>query len=117
MAKDYADIAFTSAYRYERVELKGNTALTGTFSSPTTATITHNLGYKPYFKMFYRYDSGRIIPMFAGAGSYDLGGNQIQVNSVNQDDNNIFVTFQSLDFSSPPTVTATIYYRIYAEPQ
>lgn len=114
---DNAGMAFTTAYRYERVIAKGNK--TFTFNNSGTVTIAHSLGYRPYFKLYYKYGNGNIYALYSGTGSYAIDGtNQMQVDNVRSDGTNVYIDFFNFDFSTNPSpaVSGTVYYRIYAEP-
>lgn len=113
---DYSKISFTSKYRYERVALKSSAAFSvagGGFAT-TTVTITHNLGYKPYYKGRYTYGSGKYFGLFAGTGSYDLDGNGGQIESIAVTTTTLVIVIGNYGV---PAISGTIYYRIYAEPQ
>ena len=110
---DYSKLSFTSAFRYEYIHIKGSVAIT-TGSFLRTITIPHNLGYTPYFKLWYQFNSGKIFSLFSGPSSYDLDGNSEQVDNIYADDYNLYVTL--LDFTFGTGHSGTIYYRIYAEP-
>jgi hypothetical protein len=109
---DFSKIAFSSAYRYERVVAKGSTAIT-TGASLRTMTIAHNLGYKPYFKAWYTFSSGKYFQLFAGTTSYNIDGNDEQVEDVYVDNTNLYVTLFDTTFGAGHS--GTIYYRFYAE--
>lgn len=110
---DYSKIAFTSAYRYERIATKSSIAFTNT--AYDTFTIPHNLGYKPYFKLFYRFASGNIYAMTSGPSSYLIDGvSDTQVDNVYADNTNVYVLML---VNSGGPYGGTIYYRIYAEQQ
>lgn len=110
MAIDLSKLSFYSGSRYERVALKDS----ATFSTAgfVTVAISHNLGYKPYYKAWYTYGDGKYFQLYAGTGSFDIDGNGSQVDNVNVDTVNLNVSF----FAGSP-ISGAIYYRIYAEPQ
>lgn len=114
---DYSKLSFTSKFRYEHIALKGHadfTVAAGT-GSTTTVTITHDLGYKPYYKARYTYGSGKYFSLFAGTSSYDIDGNMGEVVSVSVTDTALIIVMSNFDISNP--ISGTIYYRIYAEPE
>lgn len=112
---EFSKIAFSSAYRYERVSLKSSVAFSvagGGFAS-TIITVTHSLGYKPYYKAWYTY-GGKKFQLYAGTGSYNIDGNGGQIDNVNVTNTTFVVTVANF---GAPAISGTIYYRIYAEPQ
>jgi hypothetical protein len=117
MAVQGNKLSFTSQYRYEFVAKKGSTGFTIGGSFPTnqpTITIPHNLGYVPFFRLYYTFSSGIYYQLFAGNSSYNIEGNQIQVENIYADTSNVYVAFFN---NAATTVGGTIYYRIYGEPQ
>lgn len=113
---DFSKISFSSAYRYERVVLKGSVGfnLPGSFFGITTVTVTHNLGYKPYFKARYTYGNGKYYDLYPGAGSFNIDGNSGQVDNVYPDSTNLVIEMANFGI---PAISGTIYYRMYAEAQ
>lgn len=113
---DPAKISFSSAFRYERIVLKGSVGFSvagGGFAN-TTVTVPHNLGYSPYFKARYNYGGSKTYALFAGPGSFNVDGNGGQISNVYVDTTNLVVFIEN--FNIPP-ISGTVYYRIYAEPQ
>lgn len=108
-------LAFSTKYRYERVVLKGNSSFTVGANSIYTVTIVHNLGYIPYVEAYYTYNDGKYFNLFSGVGSYNIDGNQVQIDDAWADTVNYNVTFDNFDFVN--TYSGAVYYRIYAEPQ
>jgi len=114
MTVDNSKLAFSSAFRYERIALKGHASFSiGSFGFQTY-TIVHGLGYAPYVKLYYGFGDGKIYPMFAGAASYAIGGNQFQVDDISVGTQSITIQAENND---TPTINFTVYYRIYNEPQ
>jgi hypothetical protein len=114
MAVDLSKLSFYSGSRYERIALKGNLPFSiASFAFPTF-TITHNLGYIPYVKLWYVFSDSAYFQMFSGASSFSIDGNLIQVDDITVTTTTISVTMENDD---SVTHTGTIYYRIYAEPQ
>ena len=113
---DYSKAAFTSVYRYEYVVQKSHAhfSIAGGGFGSTTVTITHDLGYKPYFKAWITFASGKKFRIFSGTSSYDIDGNGVQVDSVNVTTTTLVVNLSNFGV---PAVTGIVYYRIYAEPQ
>lgn len=113
---DFSKIAFSSAFRYEHIVLKGSSPFSvggGGFAN-TTVTIIHNLGYRPFIKAFYSYGDGKYFSLFSGPSSFDIDVNGGQISNVNADSSNFIVFIENFDI---PPISGTIYYRIYAEPQ
>lgn len=114
MTVDLSKLAFYSGSRYERVSTKTSVA----FSLPPASfnnfvTITHNLGYIPYVKLWYTF-GGKVYPMFSGPFSFNLDGNSVQVDDITLTTTTVVATFEN---NSAGTVTGTMYARVYAEPQ
>lgn len=115
MIADPAKLNFSSAFRYERIALKGSSSFNiagGVFN--TTITIVHNLGYVPYFKLFYSFSSGKTFALFAGPDSYDIDSNQVQIADVSANATSIVVTIDNYNVAA---VSGSVYYRVYAEQQ
>jgi hypothetical protein len=102
--------AFISTSRYEHIALKSHQSFT-TGSNSVTVTITHNLGYVPYNKLYLQFPGdSNYYPIFSGGAlAYD---NWQVVNYTATTTSIIFTTT-----SPSASQTATVYYRIYAEPQ
>lgn len=116
MPVDLSKLSFYSPSRYERVALKGSSAFTvagGGFAN-TTVTITHNLGYKPYYKGWYTYGSGKYFQLFPATSSFNIDGNSAQISNVSVTTSTMVVFIENFGV---PAIAGTIYYRIYAEPQ
>lgn len=116
MAVDLSKLSFYSGSRYERVALKSSQTFTvagGGFAN-TTVTISHNLGFKPYYKAWYSFGDGKYFQLFAGTSSFNLDGNNAQIDNVDVTTINLVVV---VDNFGVPAISGTIYYRIYAEPQ
>lgn len=113
---DPSKIAFSSPFRYERVALKGSSpfSIAGGGFGITTVTITHNLGYRPYYKAWYTYGDGKYFRLFAGTGSFNIDGNSGQIDNANVTTTNLIII---IDNPGVPAISGTVYYRIYAEPQ
>lgn len=113
---DYSKLAFDSSLRIEHIALKGSSSFTLTNSvGLVIVTIPHNLGYSPYFKMFYGFGDGKYFGGFAGPASFDIDSNQVQIDNMYADTVNLYVQV-SLNFWTVD-IHGIIYYRIYAEPQ
>jgi hypothetical protein len=111
---NYSDTAFTSELRYEHVVLKSHITFSIAGNATNNFTIVHNLGYVPFFRLWYGFDSDvNVFTCFSGAGSFNIDNNQMQVNSITADSSSI--TVQLENFNASGTITGKIYYRIYAE--
>lgn len=115
---NFFKLAFLSLFRYERVALKGHVTLT-TSNPPyvNSVLIPHNLGYEPYFKAWITFDGVKFFQLFAGNASLGIAGNNIQITDCHADSTNLIVEMTDEAFTPGVVTTATIYYRIYAEPQ
>jgi hypothetical protein len=121
MSVDYSKIAFSSRFRYEHMAtdtsgnpLKSSVAFSVAPSTFPTITIPHNLGYVPFFRLYYGFNDGKYYPLFSGPSSYNIDGNSFQIDNVYADATNIYVYLEN---DNTVTVSGRIYYRIYAEPQ
>lgn len=106
--------AFATQFRYERAAglSHNNFTIAGGGFGVTTVTIPHNLGYRPYFKLWVKFASNKMYPVFGGPASYNLDGNNFQVENVTSDATNITVV---LDNFGVPALSGTLYWRIYEE--
>jgi hypothetical protein len=73
--------------------------------------IPHNLGYIPFFRVFFQ---------FAGDSNYYMGFNgplavlgNWEINDINPDTSNLNINLENISGPS----SGTVFYRIYAEPQ
>jgi hypothetical protein len=114
MAVDLSKLAFYSGSRYERVVQKSHLGFSIPAFGIPTVTITHNLGYIPYVKLWYTFGDGKYFQMFSGAASFNIDGNSMQIDDIIVSTTTISITIENDD---SVTHTGTIYYRIYAEPQ
>lgn len=108
------NVAFSSASRYEHVAVKGHVNI---FASgiANEKTITHNLGYVPFFRLFVLYP-GRSFYEPLVQSPIDQGAYiDYQVFTDIIDANKITVAY--LNNTANPDPTILVYYRIYAEPQ
>ncbi len=104
MAADASKLAFSSAFRYERVALKDSVAFSITSAEFfKTITIPHNLGYIPYYRAYYTINDGKYYSLFA---------NQDLMDTITIDSTNLSILLANF---GPSTITGTIYYRIYEE--
>lgn len=108
------NLSFDSLLRVEHIALKSSSAFSVGAFAVKTITIPHNLGYSPYFKLFYTFVDNKYFAGFAGPGSFNIDGNSMQLDNINVDSTNLYVV---VDNSGAGTITGTLYYRIYAEPQ
>jgi hypothetical protein len=126
MTLNPANLAFSSAFRYQYIAkngsgnpLKGHLSFDVSTTYPnavTTYTIPHNLGYVPFFKMWYSFGDGKYYALSAGPSTYNLDGNGFQMDDAYADATNLYFTADNTNFSGPD-ITGTVFYRIYAEPQ
>lgn len=105
-------VDFTSAARYERIALKNHITVT---TNGSVVAINHNLGYKPFFKVFVKFPGNSYYEPaswgpFEPSGYFDyqlytgvLDNNKIELGIFNNTAN--------------PDTQVDIFYRIYAEPQ
>lgn len=106
-------ISFMSAVRYERVAFKSHVPYSVSAFGIQHISIPHNLGYEPYVQAWYDCNDGKMRKLFSGNASYDaVTGSQIDTEKVDTANYYIDVSEQN-----GGTVSGTIYYRIYAEPQ
>jgi len=105
------NIAFSSAFNYQEVKLKGSVLYTiAPYEFNKLVSIPHNLGYKPYFRLYFSLPgSGRIFSMIAGPGSYGLVGDY-QVDGYNSTETH--VNFQLSNYGGG-SGAGRVYYRIY----
>lgn len=111
---DVNSLAFSSQFRYEYIFIKSSVGFTTTGGTPNTAaiTITHNLGYIPFFRTYFFFsDLSNYYAGFNGPGL--LLGNW-EIESINADTTTLNINLDN--FTTTPTA-GTVYYRIYAEPQ
>lgn len=115
MALQLNDVNFTSSTRYEYVVLTGHVSFAVAALGLTTATITHDLGYEPYVKLWYKYDGvSNYYQLFTGVASYGIAGNGGQIDNMTITTTTIDVDI-SENLGTP--LSGVIYYRIYAEPR
>lgn len=110
---DPGKLTFLSPLRYERIAIKGTVAFSVAAFGIQSITIPHNLGYTPYFKVWYAYTDGKVFNYFTGPGSFGIDGNGGQADSTNYADNtNLYLAISE---NSGAPISGSIYYRIYAE--
>lgn len=109
---DNTKLAFNSHSRYARLALKGSKGFSVSVFGTTSVSVPHGLGYKPYYKLWYKVGT-KYVQLYAGAGNYDLCGATDQSEDNYADTSNIHATFSS----GGGAYSGTLYYRIYAEPQ
>lgn len=109
---DNTKIAFSSDARYARLALKGSSNFSVSAFGITTVTVPHPLGYKPYYKLWYKIGT-RYIQLFAGPANYDTGSSTDQAEDNYADTANVYANFSS----TGSAYNGTLYYRIYEEPQ
>lgn len=97
---------FDTSVNYQKIYLQDVLS----FTSATTQTVTHSLGYRANFRVFHEAIAGEVWPMFAGGGSnpflYDSSFSdclaRMKVNTLEVE----------LD---PVTVTKRAWYKIYLD--
>lgn len=110
MSLNLSDSLFASVARYEYVATTGSAAFSG---KDPLVTISHNLGYTPYFKCYVLF-SGDTYYYYVNTSSdlvYYGESNQLQVSSLYANSTDLYCQFNN------GTASGTFYYRIYAEPQ
>lgn len=117
---DLSKLAFTtigltpSMPAYQRVVTKGTRSFSVASSGFSTINISVPTLNYPYVKLFYRFGSGPMYPMFPGVASYDIAGNGFQVEDIivagPPGDWTLII---SLGNYSGSTVSGSIYYRAY----
>lgn len=111
---DNNKLAFTSQFRYEQFVLRGSIPFSVTFAAGYAEfTITHNLGYIPFFRLWYDYGAAAKYECFSGPDSFGIAGNGGQIDTIIVDTSKILI---GIDNFAAPTVAGRIYYRIYKEP-
>jgi hypothetical protein len=111
---DLTKAAVYSPDRFEHIALKSHVAFSVAAFGVQTYTVTHSLGYVPYFRGFYTYDNVEYFELFPGNSSYAIAGNGGQIDTI-------YITSTTLSIevseNNGSPISGTIYYRIYAEPQ
>lgn len=115
MSTDYSKLSFTAGLRYEYITIKGHIDFTMGATYPDnqpTITITHNLGYKPFYKLWIVWPgSSKIRPAILGNSTSSDDWNYEMMNVSNTTTS---INVQVINWSGNQ-VNGTIYYRIYAE--
>lgn len=123
MAIDYSKVLFSSGLNYQKIAAQGTTIASVPFTTPTTITIAHDLGYVPTAKVWYEpyvYQSGsyqasdQIWPLAGfqfgdiveASPTFDLA----TIGYTYLDETNLYVV---LTDASGSTVDIPIHYRIY----
>lgn len=111
MARDDSKLAFSSAFRYQRIHMKGTVNVTTASSFTTSVNVDHDLGYVPFVRLYVNYPdlTGlRRAELFAYDTEYivthEITSTQLKLGITN-------------DFDFADTTVVPFYYRIYAEPQ
>lgn len=109
-----ATASFSSQFRYEHIAIKDHVSFTTSGGGTNTATITiaHNLGYIPFFRVFFLFPSDSFYYGSFNGPVQNLGN--WQINDINPDSTNLYISLTNYTSS---VLTGIIYYRIYAEPQ
>lgn len=111
---DYIDTAFTSAERYEYINKKSSVIIPAS-GLGNKQTVTHNLGYVPFFRLFVQYP-GRsfyepVIQAPIDQGNYT----DYQIFTPTIDTSKIQVAYLNNTLDPDPSIR--VYCRVYAEPQ
>lgn len=108
-------VLFSSTYNYQKIATEGSQIASVPFTSDTTFTIPHNLGYVPTAKVWYE-------PYFNGVASEEIWplsgfqhGDLINdlLNTIGYtylDETNLYIVLYD---TSGSTVNIPIYWRIY----
>lgn len=114
MVTTYEIVEFTSAARYERVAYKGHITLPAS-GILNKQTITHGLGYIPFFKLYVKYpDRSFYEPAVWGPLEPDGYFNyQLITGTIDS----TIIELGYLNNTIDPDVPVDVYYKIYAEPQ
>lgn len=115
---DNADkVLFASSYNYQKIAIDGNQSVSVPFTTDTTITIPHDLGYVPTAKVWYEpyFDnapSGEIWPL-SGFQHGDLIIDSLNtIGHAYLDETNLYVVLYD---TSGSTVSIPLYWRIYYE--
>lgn len=111
----YDDMAFNTNFGYERIVSKGSKSFSIGVWGLTTVTIPHNLGYKPFFRLWITFGNGNLHSIASGFTTYGaFGAAGAQVDDYYADASNIYVKLSEYGVSA---YSGTVYYRIYGETQ
>lgn len=114
MVARYDLVDFASAARYERVNNKNHITIPAS-GIGNKQSISHNLGYVPFFKLFVKFPGRNFYePVVFGPSEPD-GYFDYQIITDVIDNNKIEVAY--LNNTANPDTPINVYYRIYAEPQ
>lgn len=106
------DIQFSSDFNYERFkEAKSRTWSVGAWGQ-STFSISHGLGYVPFFRLYIQFPSGRIYLGANGGNTYELSTGA-QCDYIYADNNNIYVTMS--ENNGAGTISGNMYCDIYLE--
>lgn len=111
MTVNYSNSAFYSSLRTEYIGLKNHVNFT-TSAGNVTVPITHNLGYIPYFRLSFQFDSDNHYYSSYNGPSQIL--NNWEINSINATTTQLIISITNVLGGAH---SGTAYYRIYAEPQ
>ena len=106
----YKKIQFSTEFNYQRQVISGTRSQALAAWNIRTITISHGLGYVPFFRLYVKMPSGKTYIAAAGASLYDGG---FQVEEFYADTNNLYITVSESSGSASGTVN--FYYKIYEE--
>lgn len=105
-------IQFSSEFNYERFKETLTQAYSVGSFGQTTYTIPHNLGYRPFFRIFIVFPSGRLYLGVNGPATYEASSGA-QCDNIKVDNTNFYVTMSENDGGG--TISGTIYINVYEE--
>lgn len=106
--------AYLSKYRVEYTALKGNSPFTTNGSGVFSVTITHNLGFIPYWRIYLNFntETGYYVIFSGGSALLGVGGWRIDTYTASSTTITIAGSYLAGGVQS-----GTVYYRIYNESQ
>lgn len=108
-------LKFSSTLNYQKIAKEGSQIVSVPFTTDTTITITHNLGYVPTAKVWYEpyfnnESSGEIWPL-TGFQYGDLITDLLNtIGHAYLDETNLYIVLYD---TSGTTVNIPVYWRIY----
>lgn len=110
----YKHIAFSTLFNYERLAKSGSFdwSLPAAAYVTQTFSVAHNLGYRPYFKAWVKFPSGRIYVGSSTPNSYEPSSG-VELDEVYATSTHLYFTIAN--FSGSVGGSGTIYYRVYEE--
>lgn len=108
---------FDSRLNYQKILDEGSVSIT-TNTFPATATVDHDLGFKPNVKLWVEASSGRFIPPLKGAGVTTAIIGEVYADLASSIDGvsySVSNTQLKINLYSFSVITREIYYRIYLD--